>query len=102
MRSDYPDPLNLGTDRLVTINQLVDIVCSIAGKQLERGYDLSKPQGVRGRNSDNTRLRQVLQWEPQTSLEEGLGHTYRWIEGELAKAGRLPGLQLSSASAVPR
>lgn len=93
MRSDFADPLNLGTDRLVTINELVDIVCAIAGKQLERSYDLTKPQGVRGRNSDNTRLRQVLQWEPQTSLEEGLGRTYRWIEAELGRAGRLPRLQ---------
>jgi nucleoside-diphosphate-sugar epimerase len=92
MRSDYFEPLNLGTDRLVTINQLVDIVSTIGGKQLHRTHDLSKPQGVRGRNSDNTRLRQVLGWEPQTSLEEGLGRTYRWIESELAKAGRLPRL----------
>lgn len=92
MRSDYADPLNLGTDRLVTINELMDIVCAIAGKQLHRTHDLTKPQGVRGRNSDNTRLRKVLGWEPQTSLEEGLTRTYRWIETELQKAGRLPRL----------
>jgi len=92
MRSDYVDPLNLGTDRLVTINELVDIVAKIAGKQLHRTHDLSKPQGVRGRNSDNTRLREVLKWEPATSLEKGLSRTYRWIEGELQKAGRLPQL----------
>jgi nucleoside-diphosphate-sugar epimerase len=96
MRSDYPDPLNLGTDRLVTINGLMDIVCTIAGKQLQRTHDLSKPQGVRGRNSDNTRLRQVLSWEPQTSLETGLTNTYRWIESELAKAGRLPRVATAS------
>jgi nucleoside-diphosphate-sugar epimerase len=89
MRSDYPHPLNLGTDRLVTINELVDIVCGIAGKQPERKHDLTQPQGVRGRNSDNTRLRQVLGWEPQISLEDGLARTYAWIEGELQKAGRL-------------
>lgn len=94
MRSDYPDPLNLGTDRLVTINELVDIVCGIAGKQLHKEYDLSKPQGVRGRNSDNTRLRQVLGWEPRITLEEGLARTYAWIRDELEKAGRLPQPQL--------
>ncbi|HEV7666215.1 MAG TPA: NAD-dependent epimerase/dehydratase family protein [Chloroflexota bacterium] len=89
MRSDYPHPLNLGTDRLVTINELADIVCNIAGKTLSRSHDLTKPQGVRGRNSNNTRLREVLGWEPQMTLEEGLGRTYRWIEGELRAAGRI-------------
>jgi nucleoside-diphosphate-sugar epimerase len=96
MRSDYPDPLNLGTDRLVTINELMDIVCGIAAKQLQRTHDLSKPQGVRGRNSDNTRLREVLGWEPATSLETGLARTYRWIESELANAGRLPRVATAS------
>ncbi len=90
MRSDYPDPLNLGTDRLVTINELVDIVARIAGKRIAKQHDLSKPQGVRGRNSDNTRLRQVLGWEPSTSLEAGLARTYAWIHDELVKAGRIP------------
>jgi GDP-D-mannose 3', 5'-epimerase len=92
MRSAYHDPLNLGTDRLVTINELVDIVAGLAGKRIVKRYDLTKPQGVRGRNSDNTRLRQVLGWEPRVSLEAGLARTYRWIEGELRKAGRLPAL----------
>jgi GDP-D-mannose 3',5'-epimerase len=90
MRSDYREPLNLGTDRLVTINQLVDIVAKIAGKVIYKQHDLSKPQGVRGRNSDNARLRQVLGWEPQLTLEEGLTSTYAWIAGELAKPGRVP------------
>jgi nucleoside-diphosphate-sugar epimerase len=89
MRSDYREPLNLGTDRLVTINQLVDIVANIADKTIYRRHDLTKPQGVRGRNSDNSRLRQVLGWEPSISLETGLERTYRWIELELEKAGRL-------------
>ena len=88
MSSDYHDPLNLGTDRLVTINQLVDLVSSVAGKQLFKRHDLSKPQGVRGRNSDNTRLNKVLGWEPSISLEAGLEVTYKWIEGELEKVGR--------------
>jgi len=88
MHSDYRLPLNLGTDRLVNINELVDIVARIARKRVHKHYDLSKPQGVRGRNSDNTRLRQVLGWEPPTSLESGLARTYNWIERELAKDGR--------------
>jgi nucleoside-diphosphate-sugar epimerase len=89
MASDYAHPLNLGTDRLISINGLVDLVCGIAGKQLTRNHDLSKPQGVRGRNSDNRLLRDVLGWEPSLSLEKGLSLTYSWIENELAKAGRV-------------
>ncbi len=89
MYSDYPYPLNLGTDELVTIDELVDIVAAIAGKRIRKRYDLSKPQGVRGRNSDNSKLRQVLGWEPQTPLREGLVPTYRWIEDQLRKAGRI-------------
>lgn len=89
MASNYHQPLNLGTDRLITINGLVDLVCGIAGKQLTKNHDLSKPQGVRGRNSDNRLLRDVLRWEPSISLEKGLSLTYAWIENELAKYGRL-------------
>jgi len=89
MASDYREPLNLGTDRLITIDGLVDSVCKIAEKKLVKNYEFSKPQGVRGRNSDNTRLREVLQWEPQVSLEEGMKITYKWIYNELVKNGRL-------------
>lgn len=89
MRSGHGEPLNLGTDRLVTINDLVDIVAAVAGKTVRRRHDLSKPQGVRGRNSDNTRLRAVLQWEPRIPLEEGMARTYRWIEGQLRAQGRI-------------
>ena len=89
MASDYREPLNLGTDEMVTINQLVDMICEVAGKRLVKRHDLSKPQGVRGRNSDNSRLRKVLGWEPRTSLREGLQITYPWIEQELQRAGRL-------------
>jgi nucleoside-diphosphate-sugar epimerase len=85
IHSDHSEPLNLGTDRLITINGLVDLVCSIAGKTLTKKHNLSSPQGVRGRNSDNTRNRQVLDWEPSITLEEGLAITYRWIKGELLK-----------------
>jgi nucleoside-diphosphate-sugar epimerase len=89
MASDFDKPLNLGTDRLITINGLVDLVADIAGKKLVRQHDLSKPQGVRGRNSDNSLLRKVLGWEPSISLEQGLAVTYAWIEQELARAGRV-------------
>jgi nucleoside-diphosphate-sugar epimerase len=85
MRSDHRDPINLGQDRMITINELVNIVSGIAGKTIRKRYDLTKPQGVRGRNSDNTRLREALNWEPRISLEDGLEHTYHWIAGELAK-----------------
>lgn len=80
MRSDYSAPLNLGTDELVSIDELVDIIAKIAGKSLVKRHDPSRPQGVRGRNSDNSRLRSVLGWEPKTPLREGLIPTYRWIE----------------------
>jgi nucleoside-diphosphate-sugar epimerase len=89
MQSNHHDPLNLGTDEMVTVNELVDIICVIAGKELARRHDLTKPQGVRGRNSDNTKLRQVLGWEPGIDLRTGLVDTYNWIEGELRKAGRI-------------
>jgi len=84
MQSDYREPLNLGQDRMISINELVDIVARIAGKRLKKRYDLSKPQGVRGRNSDNTLLRRVLNWEPSVSLETGLAVTYDWIASQLA------------------
>jgi len=86
MRSDHAEPLNLGTDRLVTIDELVDMVTEIAGKQLRKRHDTSRPQGVRGRNSDNTRLREVLGWEPSVPLEEGMARTYEWIKS-LVHAG---------------
>lgn len=98
MASDCTEPLNLGTDRLVTINELVDLVSAVAGKRLLKRHDLQKPQGVRGRNSDNTRLARVLGWEPSVRLETGLEITYKWIESELRNAGRLP-VKFSSQSA---
>jgi GDP-D-mannose 3', 5'-epimerase len=84
MESDHAAPLNLGTDELVTIDALVDTIAAVAGKQLRKRHDLSRPQGVRGRNSDNTRLRQVLGWEPARTLREGCGPTYRWIAERIA------------------
>jgi GDP-D-mannose 3',5'-epimerase len=91
MASDYHEPLNLGTDRLISINGLVDLISKIAGKHLVKKHDVSKPQGVRGRNSDNTRLKKILGWEPSISLEVGLDVTYKWIEAELREKGRLAG-----------
>lgn len=85
MRSNHREPLNLGQDRMVTINELADIIANIADVKLHKKH-VSGPQGVRGRNSDNTRLRQVLEWEPQISLEEGLARTYAWIEEQVARS----------------
>lgn len=87
MRSDHYEPLNLGQDRLVTINHLADMVAAIAGIRITKRH-VAGPQGVRGRNSDNTHLRQVLSWEPQITLEEGLARTYRWIEEQVRSADR--------------
>jgi GDP-D-mannose 3',5'-epimerase len=89
MKSDHHEPLNLGTDVLITVDGLVDLVSTIAGKRLQKKHDTSKPQGVRGRNSDNSRLRSVLGWEPSVPLQTGLEVTYRWIESELRGTGRL-------------
>ena len=90
LRSDHPRPLNLGSDELISIDGLVDLVREIAGKTLHKRHDVGQPQGVRGRNSDNSLLRQVLGWEPRIPLETGLERTYRWIRSELAKGERLP------------
>jgi nucleoside-diphosphate-sugar epimerase len=82
--SDVRDPLNVGSDQLVTVNHLVDIVESIAGITLDRTYKLDAPQGVRGRNSDNTRIRAELGWAPSISLEDGLAATYAWVHDQVA------------------
>jgi len=80
MESDWKEPLNIGSDRLVTIDELADMIIKISGKKIKKRYNLSAPQGVRGRNSDNTLCKKVLGWEPKISLEEGLKRTYEWIE----------------------
>ena len=87
--SDVSDPLNLGMDVMVTVDELVDTVSEIAGKSLVKKHDISKPQGVRGRNSDNSKLQNVLDWSPEHSLADGLSVTYHWIESELREAGRI-------------
>lgn len=86
MESGHREPLNLGTDRMVTINELAEIVIAISGKRGLTLRHVDGPQGVRGRNSDNDRLREVLDWEPQITLEDGLTSTYRWIEKQVQAA----------------
>lgn len=88
LHSDIREPINLGSDELVTINQLVDIIEEIAGIELEREYDLSKPRGVNGRNSDNTRILDYLGWEPSIRLRDGLRETYAWIESEMIRSAQ--------------
>jgi GDP-D-mannose 3', 5'-epimerase len=88
MESGVTQPLNLGSAEIVTVDELVDIIASVAGKRLGKVHDLSRPQGVRGRNSDNTLLHSCLGWEPSTPLREGLVPTYRWIWSRLSEAGR--------------
>jgi nucleoside-diphosphate-sugar epimerase len=85
MRSDYTEPLNLGQDRLVTINEMADMVAHIAGITIIKEH-IPGPQGVRGRNSDNTKVKAVLGWEPEISLEEGLARTYQWIEEQVKQS----------------
>jgi nucleoside-diphosphate-sugar epimerase len=87
MASEVDEPLNIGSDQLVTINQLVDIAERIAGVTLTRRYKLDAPKGVRGRNSDNTLVRRRLGWAPNVRLEEGLRRTYDWIHHEMTKVG---------------
>jgi GDP-D-mannose 3', 5'-epimerase len=87
--SDIHEPVNLGSSELVTINQLVDIVEEIAGIKLERNYNLQAPRGVNGRNSDNTKIRHYLGWEPSIRLRDGMAKTYAWIQSQmLVAAGR--------------
>ena len=83
LESDIREPINLGSSELVTINQLVDIVEDIAGVKLTRRYDLNAPKGVNGRNSDNTKIKEYLSWEPSIRLRDGLETTYKWIESQM-------------------
>ena len=89
MRSDHREPLNLGSDRMVSINELADIVANIAGIKITVKH-IDGPMSVRGRNSDNTRLREVLKWEPRLTLEQGLTYTYQWIEQQVSQKLGLP------------
>jgi nucleoside-diphosphate-sugar epimerase len=88
LQSEIHEPINLGSSELVTINQLVDIAEDIASVKLQRKYNLNAPKGVNGRNSDNTKIRQYLGWEPSIRLKEGLARTYEWIENEMMAVSR--------------
>jgi len=83
MQSDFSGPVNIGSEEMISINQLVDMVCRIAGKKLVKKYNATKPQGVRGRNSDNRLIQEKLSWQPSRPLEEGLEKTYHWIERQV-------------------
>ena len=83
MESDYDKPINIGSDRLVTINKLADIIIEASGKKITKTYNLTAPQGVRGRNADLTLVTKVLKWQPQVTLEQGLAKTYEWIEKQV-------------------
>jgi nucleoside-diphosphate-sugar epimerase len=100
MRSDVTEPVNVGSAHLVTINELVSIVEEIAGLKLRRHYKLDAPQGVRGRNSDNTLVKERLGWEPEITLEHGLEKTYAWMYDEMTERGARKGRVLSSGAGV--
>jgi nucleoside-diphosphate-sugar epimerase len=89
MESDVHDPINLGSDELVSINQLVSIVEEIAGVKLRRKYNLDAPKGVRGRNSDNTKIKKELGWAPSIRLRDGMAQTYAWIYDEMTASGEV-------------
>jgi len=96
MESGHREPLNIGSERLVSVDALADIIIAISGKRITRQYDLSAPEGVRGRNADLSLVRKVLGWEPRISLEDGLAKTYQWINRMMA------GDRKSQAIAVAR
>jgi len=85
MESDYNKPLNIGSDRLVTIEELADMIIKISGKNISKKHNLDAPQGVRGRNADLTLCKKILHWQPEVSLELGLKNTYLWIDGQIKK-----------------
>lgn len=84
MNSDVREPVNIGSDQMVTINELVSLLEGIAGVKLKRKYDLSAPKGVRGRNSDNSRVKELLDWSPRIDLSQGMTKTYTWVEEQVA------------------
>ena len=98
--SDYTKPLNLGSSEMVSINQLIDMIEKIAGIEVERKYDLTKPQGVRGRNSDNTLIKEVTGWEVSVGLQEGLEKTYAWIYQQIKEGKQDASLNYSKEAGV--
>jgi nucleoside-diphosphate-sugar epimerase len=101
MRSDFTGPANIGSDEMVTIDQLVDIVAGIAGKSIKKRH-IDGPTGVRGRNSDNRLIRDRLSWSPSTILADGLRPTYGWISGQLMRNARSDGEVLRVSVAAPK
>ena len=97
MQSGHTEPVNLGQDRLISINDLAEMAGACAGITIRKKH-VTGPQGVRGRNCDNSRLRQVLKWKPQISLEEGMAHTYRWIEQQVRAKQESAALALGSSA----
>ena len=95
-QSDIVEPLNIGSDELVSINRLVDIVEEIAGVKLKRSYKLDAPKGVRGRNSDNTLIKELMNWAPSVGLEDGMEKTYKWIYDEMTSG------KVSVVNALPK
>jgi GDP-D-mannose 3',5'-epimerase len=83
MESEFNKPLNIGSDRLVSITELADMIIKISQKKIDKLYDLESPQGVRGRNADLTLVKKILNWQPEVSLEEGLEKTYNWIKSQM-------------------
>ena len=103
MRSDFTGPVNIGSDEMVRIDQLVDIVAEIAGKSVKKRH-IDGPTGVRGRNSDNRLIREKLNWSPSTILVDGLRPTYAWISGQVMRNARSDGevLRTSATLSKPR
>ena len=85
MESTFTEPINIGSDRLVTVNEMADMIIKASGKKISKKYDPDSPQGVRGRNADITLAKKELRWEPRVSLEEGLGRTYDWIAAQISE-----------------
>jgi len=85
MESNYDKPMNIGSDRIVSINEMADIIIKISKKKIRKEYDLTAIQGVRGRNADIKLSRDIINWQPKISLEEGLMKTYKWIESQIKK-----------------
>jgi nucleoside-diphosphate-sugar epimerase len=99
MRSDFTGPVNIGSDEMVSIDRLVDLVAGIAGKEIEKRH-VDGPTGVRGRNSDNRLIRETLNWSPSTVLVDGLRPTYAWINGQVMRNGRPEGETLQTPSTM--
>ena len=101
MNSDIRKPINVGSDRLISINEIIEIISQIAGKNIRKRYDLTKPQGVRGRNSNNDLIRYLFDWEPKIPLEEGLRQTYFWIKSQIDK-GKLVKKSKANGEDIPK